>query len=413
MKFNEQKSKMMIITRRRLKIKREYKIYLNNTIMRQEETIKYLGIIIDKRLNFNAHIDYMTGKCIKLLHALSKSAKVNWGLRHDVLRMVYSGAILPILSYGVQVWVDSLQRTSNASKPMRIQRLTNIKIAKAYRTTSHEALCLLTGITPVVIELETTAKLHHITRGKNQDGLYDAPVNHRRWAHPAKAIELKNKRDDMHYKLEICTDCSEPEKAVGSGVAIFVDGSLTHQLRYKLAEKCSNNQAEQLAIVKALTKLSSMHTIQGNQRTTVIHTDSRITLEAIANPKNHQSLVESIRKEIRTLEEDGWIVHFLWVKAHANNLGNELADQLAKEAAYDSSIETTYHVYPKSAVTSGLKCLGLQQRHSEWDNTNKGALTKTFFSDDKRQTNQTTTNEPKPINGSKWAREIKVLSVQI
>jgi hypothetical protein len=85
MKFNEQKSKMMIITRRRPKMKREYKIYLNNTAIRQEETIKYLGIIIDKRLNFNAHIDYTTGKCIKLIHALSKSAKVNWGLRHDVL----------------------------------------------------------------------------------------------------------------------------------------------------------------------------------------------------------------------------------------------------------------------------------------------------------------------------------------
>jgi ribonuclease HI len=147
-----------------------------------------------------------------------------------------------------------------------------------------------------------------------------------------------------------------------------------------LAEKCSNNQAEQLAVVKALTKLRSMHTIQGSQRTTAIHTDSRITLEAIANPKNHQSLAESIRKEIRTLEEDRWLVHFSWVKAHAKNLGNELADQLAKEAACDNNIETTYHKYPKSAVTSELKCLGLQKWQNEWDNTNKGALTKTFFS---------------------------------
>jgi len=113
--------------------------------MRQEETIKYLGIIIDKRLNFNAQIDYKTGKGIKLIHALSKSAKVNWGLRHDVLRMIYFGATLPILSYGTPVWVDSLQRKSNAPKLRRIERLTNIKIAKAYRT-SHEALCVLTGI---------------------------------------------------------------------------------------------------------------------------------------------------------------------------------------------------------------------------------------------------------------------------
>jgi len=113
--------------------------------------------------------------------------------------------------------------------------------------------------------------------------------------------------------------------------------------------------------VKALTKLRSMHTIQGSQLTTGIHTDSRITLVAIANPRNHQSLVESIRKEIRTLDEDRWIVLFTWVKAHDNNPWNELADQQAKEAACDNSLQTTYHKYPKSAVTSELKCLGLQK----------------------------------------------------
>jgi hypothetical protein len=113
---------------------------------------------------------------------------------------------------------------------------------------------VLTGITPITIEVENMAKLYHMTRGKNQDDLYDAPLSYRIWPHPAKAIELHNKRDDMQYKMEIYTGGSKNEKGVGSGVAIFADGSLTHQLRYKLAEKCSNNQAQQLAIVKALKK---------------------------------------------------------------------------------------------------------------------------------------------------------------
>jgi len=223
-----------------------------NTTQRGAGHRQQYGTIIDKRLNFNAHIDYTTGKCIKLILSLSKSAKVNWGLRHDVIRMIYFGAILPILSYGVQVWVESLQRKSNAAKIRRIQRLTNIKLAKTFRTTSYEALCVLTGINPITIELENMAKLNHITRGKTQDDLYDAPLSYRRWPHPAKAIELHNKRDDMQYKMEIYKDGSKNEKGVGSGVAIFADGSLTHRLRYKQAEKCSNNQAEQLAIVKAL-----------------------------------------------------------------------------------------------------------------------------------------------------------------
>ena len=61
------------------------------------------------------------------------------------------------------------------------------------------------------------------------------------------------------YTIEIYTDGSKNVKGVGSGLAIFVNGSLTVQLRYKLAEKYSNNQAEQLAIVKALTDLRDMH----------------------------------------------------------------------------------------------------------------------------------------------------------
>ena len=163
----------------------------------------------------------------------------------------------------------------------------------------------------------------------------------------------------MNYMIEIYTDGSESEKGVGSGIAIFIDGSLTFQLRYRLVEKCSNNQAEQLAIVKALGKVRNLHQLQSNQWTLAIHTDSRIPLEAIANPRNHHNLVELIREEIRNLEKDNWIIQFTWVKAHNNNYGNELADQLAKEAASGDALDITYNKLPKSAVTSDRKELSL------------------------------------------------------
>jgi ribonuclease HI len=133
-----------------------------------------------------------------------------------------------------------------------------------------------------------------------------------------------------------------------------------------LAEKCSNNQAEQLAIVKALGKERDLHQLQRNQRTLAIDTDSRIILEAIANPRNH-NLVELIREEIRKLEKESWIIHFTWVKVHDNNYVNELTDQLAKEAASDDALDITCNKLPKSAVTSELKELGLLKWQSEWD----------------------------------------------
>jgi ribonuclease HI len=91
--------------------------------------------------------------------------------------------------------------------------------------------------------------------------------------------------------MEIYTDGSKNEKGLGYGLAIFADGSLTHQLQYKLAEKCSNNEAGQHAIVKALKKLRNMQTTQRSHRTAAIQTNSRITMEAIANKRNHQKLI--------------------------------------------------------------------------------------------------------------------------
>jgi ribonuclease HI len=371
--------------------------------------MKYLSIIIDRIFNFNVHTEYTTEKCIKFIHALSKSAKVNWGLRHDVLRIIYLGAILPLLSYGAPVWLGSLQQNSNALKLKRIQRLIKIKIAKVYRTTSHKAFCVLTGITPIMIELETLAQQYHINRRKEKEGTYDV---HRKWPHPVETIEIKDKCEGMNYTIEIYMDGSKSKNGVGSGIAILINGCLTFQLWYKLAEKCSNNQVEQLAIAKALEKVRDLHQLQRNQRTLAIHTDSRITLEATANSRNHENLVEPIREGIQNLEKDSWIVHFTWVKAHNNNYGNKLADRLVKEAASDNALDITYNKLPKSAVISELKELDLIKWQSEWDSSNKGALTKSFFPKVKDILAETA-NVLTFINDSNRSREIGGIPTQI
>ena len=50
----------------------------------------------------------------------------------------------------------------------------------------------------------------------------------------------------------VFTDGCKSEQGVGSGVAVFTGKVLTEQLKFKLDNKCSKNQAEKLAILKAL-----------------------------------------------------------------------------------------------------------------------------------------------------------------
>jgi hypothetical protein len=154
----------MVISQRKRKENKEVSVYMNNKILEQVQKIKYLGIILDSKLNFREHIMCMSSKCTKLIHALSKSAKQSWGLSHAPLHTIYKGAILPLLLYGAPVWIEVLKKECNKTIYNREQHLINIKIAKAFQTTSNEVLCTLTGLTPIVIKAEEVAKLYNIMR---------------------------------------------------------------------------------------------------------------------------------------------------------------------------------------------------------------------------------------------------------
>jgi hypothetical protein len=84
----------MLIRRRRKERKAIY-IYLKNNNLEQVDKIKYLAIIIDSKFKFNEHIKYISDRCTKLINALSKSARISWGLRHEAIKTIYDGGILP------------------------------------------------------------------------------------------------------------------------------------------------------------------------------------------------------------------------------------------------------------------------------------------------------------------------------
>ena len=64
----------------------------------------------------------------------------------------------------------------------------------------------------------------------------EKPVN---WLHPADIIRISDIRnqDENHLSWQMFTDESKSEQGTGSGVVI-------DQLRIRLENQCSNNQAE-------------------------------------------------------------------------------------------------------------------------------------------------------------------------
>jgi hypothetical protein len=152
-RFNDNKSKVMLVSRRKSKENKNITVYRNNKILTQVTQMKYLGIILDHKFRFQEHIKYAAERCAKLIQSLSKAAKTTWGIKHAAMAAIYKGAIQTLLTYGAPIWIEAMNYEHNRQKYIRVQRLININMVKAYRTTSSEALCMLTRMTPITIKL--------------------------------------------------------------------------------------------------------------------------------------------------------------------------------------------------------------------------------------------------------------------
>jgi ribonuclease HI len=83
-------------------------------------------------------------------------------------------------------------------------------------------------------------------------------------------------------------------------VAIFVGKELAVQLKFKLDNKCSNNQAEQLAIFESLEVIETIEITENIPRTSTILTDIRISIDSLKNHNDHIYVIEATRKKMST-----------------------------------------------------------------------------------------------------------------
>jgi len=121
---------------------------------------------LDNKFKFGEHVSYAAEKCTKLIHSLSKTVKVSWELKNEALKTIYKRAILTLLLYGAPIWTEAFNFDYNKLKYIRVQRLMNIRIAKAFSTTSSEAFCIMAGTTPIIIKTEEVVKQYNIRKRK-------------------------------------------------------------------------------------------------------------------------------------------------------------------------------------------------------------------------------------------------------
>lgn len=194
--------------------------------------MKNLGIYFNSRLTFHKHIEHICEKSRTLIYMLSKSAKLQRGLGHKSLKMVYKGVLVPLMTYGAPVWEEALTKQRYLHKMQSVQRLTNIKITKAYRTITFEASCLMAGVPPIGIVIAGKVQLYKRKHGiDSSEYECDMPLPVREWPHPTRRVNIMETSPQTTYPTEIYVDGSKVGGKVGVGMAIYSDKWLVRQCK--------------------------------------------------------------------------------------------------------------------------------------------------------------------------------------
>ena len=264
---------------------------MNIKTVQRVNRLNYLGIIYDKELTFKEHINYKANNCTKLISSLYNATKLNCGLNHKALNDIH---IRNFTNTHVRPsrMAKSMKIESYESKLIRVKKIKNIKMTKAYRTVSNESFCLLTGVTHIAIKKEIT-QLYQLRKGNtNKEANVDTNTGVKHWQYPTNRITIILEENKERSQIQIFTDGSWSEKGVGAC------GHHIKSLHCRFYKRCTNIQAQQLVTLTALKYTDSMET---RERIATVYTDSQMTLDCLHNSNINTYVIEEIRKKLNEI----------------------------------------------------------------------------------------------------------------
>ena len=108
--INTKKSFFMIFHRSRIKTNFICTILLDSAKLIKVEYVKYLGVIIDHKLNWIEHIAYVKNKISKRIGILYKARQY---LSKCTLLNLYYAYIYPYMTYCIEIWGSATQTHLN------------------------------------------------------------------------------------------------------------------------------------------------------------------------------------------------------------------------------------------------------------------------------------------------------------
>ena len=109
-----------------------------------------LGVMLDTRLNFKAHVQYAAARAARVANALARLMP-NIGIPRQPRRKLLASVVTSILIYGIAIWGEALKIEKYRRKMAAVNQLSALRVSSAFRTVLDDAVCIIAGLMPIVI----------------------------------------------------------------------------------------------------------------------------------------------------------------------------------------------------------------------------------------------------------------------
>jgi len=128
MPFNVLKSALLVFSQKNESIDPKHKILLDGKVMLPNNSVKYLGVIVDNQLNWSEHVKKLYNRLSRAIGILSK---LRYNLPLNTLRMVYHSIFNSLLLYACQVWGVNSQTIKTKIQSLQDRAIRKITFSKS------------------------------------------------------------------------------------------------------------------------------------------------------------------------------------------------------------------------------------------------------------------------------------------
>lgn len=123
-------------------------VRVGGQVIKSSRSLKYLGVMIDNRLSFKDHIDYVSEKAARIQASLSRILP-NIGGPKPARRRLLALVVNSVMLYASPVWAGALAAKGPRRKLTSTHRLSTLRVISGFRTISEDAAQVVAGLIPI------------------------------------------------------------------------------------------------------------------------------------------------------------------------------------------------------------------------------------------------------------------------